>query len=307
MIEIRVIRKVAGCNLADHLIQGKIITYNNRHDIHRFSREIHFMGTRDFDLEDPLDIVHDRCLDVIKALGWKIRYDLTRADQITCYVPMPELLPQAPVYFIALYPLDQTTHVVLGAANDELSQLYAPKDLLKLQTAITSEDAPPTVESVVQAKCFISYRRYDSADVVGRIYDRLVTVYGAENVFRDVDNIPLGMDFRKILDEAVGSCAVLLVIIGRDWVTVTNESNQRRLDDPADFVRIELESALQRNIPIVPLLVRDASMPREEELPASLRQLVYRNGTRIRSDPDFHHDMDRLIQALNRFIGIESQ
>ena len=90
--------------------------------------------------------------------------------------------------------------------------------------------------------------------------------------------------------------------IGRDWLTVTDERHQRRLDNPADFVRLEIETALKSNIPVVPLLVRDASMPREEELPESLKALAYQHDLAIRPDPDFHRDMDRLIEALNSLL-----
>jgi hypothetical protein len=81
-----------------------------------------------------------------------------------------------------------------------------------------------------------------------------------------------------------------------------NEEGMRRVDDPNDFVRIEIESALRRDIPVIPLLVRDAKMPNADELPAELENLAYRNGIKIRPDPDFHNDMDRLIQGLNEYL-----
>jgi hypothetical protein len=271
-----------------------------------------------FTLEGSVDVIRERCLDAIKALGWKIRRDLSQNDQIFCYVPIPDLLPEAPVYSITLYPGGKVTHVVLVTANDELSQSYAQNDLPKLKSAIITGDVPDLARKSpfpvkgaakeetnslgAQKKCFISYRRYDSADVVGRIYDRLVAAYGLGKIFKDVDNIPIGTDFRKVIDEAVSSCVVLLVVIGRDWLSVTNEQNMRRIDDPNDFVRIEIETGLKRDIPIVPLLVREAEMPREEEMPQSLKDLVYRHGVRVRSDPDFHRDMDRLIQSLNSLL-----
>lgn len=152
------------------------------------------------------------------------------------------------------------------------------------------------------SKIFISYRRSDSADVSGRIYDRLVNRFGKNLVFKDVDSIPLGLDFKEYLDKKVGECEVLLAIIGDHWLNASDGSGARRLDDASDFVRIEIESALDRNIPVIPLLVRNATMPREESLPYSLRKLVFRNGIPIRSDPDFHRDMDRLIKALENLV-----
>ncbi|HMB29493.1 MAG TPA: toll/interleukin-1 receptor domain-containing protein [Blastocatellia bacterium] len=145
---------------------------------------------------------------------------------------------------------------------------------------------------------FISYRRQDSGDATGRIYDRLVQHYGREAIFKDVDSIPLGADFRGALDKAVGQCNLLLAVIGRQWLSSQNESGARRLDDSRDFVRIEIESAMRRDIPVIPLLVQGAGMPGENDLPQSLQALVFRNAIPIRPDPDFHHDIDRLIKGV---------
>ena len=153
------------------------------------------------------------------------------------------------------------------------------------------------------ANVFICYRRADSENVAGRIYDKLVQHYGKEPIFKDVDSIPLGIDFRTFLDEKVGQCKVLLVVIGDQWVTITDNNGNRRLDDIRDFVRIEIESALRRNIPVIPLLVRRATMPLEEQLPTEIKGLAFRNGIQIRPDPDFHNDMERLISALDIVLG----
>jgi TIR domain len=150
---------------------------------------------------------------------------------------------------------------------------------------------------------FISYRRSDSADIVGRIYDRLVEDFGAEPIFKDVDDIPLGVDFKEFLDQKVSECTVLLAVIGDRWVNANDASGKKRLDDPNDFVRVEIESALARDIPVIPLLVRGASMPVTTDLPAGLQKLVYKNGIPIRADPDFHRDMDRLVSALESLVG----
>jgi formylglycine-generating enzyme required for sulfatase activity len=149
---------------------------------------------------------------------------------------------------------------------------------------------------------FVSYRRDDSADVAGRIYDRLVQRYGHSNIVRDVDSIPLGVDLREFLGEAVGRCRVLLAVIGRDWLQIAGPSGGRRLDDPRDFVRLEIEAALQRRIPVIPVLVSGAVMPAEDQLPPPLQALAFRNGIAVRRDPDFHHDMDRLLKSLDRLL-----
>ena len=168
----------------------------------------------------------------------------------------------------------------------------------------TTKPRAPRVQAPAAAAAspsiLISYRRADSGDVAGRIYDRLVAYYSRETVFKDVDSIPLGIDFRKHLSESVGACQVLLAVIGRNWIEPGG--SERRLDDPRDFVRIEIETALERRIPIVPLLVQGTSMPSEEDLPPSLRPLAYYNAISIRPDPDFHQDMTRLIKGIEAHL-----
>lgn len=147
---------------------------------------------------------------------------------------------------------------------------------------------------------FISYRREDTADVAGRIYDRLCARYSRPAVFRDIDSIPIGVNFRNYLDEKLRDCRVVLVVIGRHWLSLGSES---RLHDPTDFLRIEIECALQRGISIVPVLVQGASMPRPADLPSELTNLAYYMATNVRPDPDFHRDMDLLIDGLNRILS----
>jgi formylglycine-generating enzyme required for sulfatase activity len=155
-------------------------------------------------------------------------------------------------------------------------------------------------------KIFISYRRADSRKDAGRIYDRLTPAFGKDNIFKDVDSIPLGKDFRGILREAVAACQVQLVIIGRGWLDVRDESNLRRLDNPGDFVRIEVESALQRDsCLVVPVLVDGAAMPKADELPLELRELAFNNARVVRDDPDFHNDVSRIIRELSEIYQAE--
>jgi formylglycine-generating enzyme required for sulfatase activity len=152
------------------------------------------------------------------------------------------------------------------------------------------------------SKILISYRRKDSEDVTGRIYDRLTQQFGRESVFKDVDSIPFGVDFRKHLDEEVGKCQAFLAIIGRDWINTCDNMGHLRLEDPKDFVRIEIESALKRGIAVIPILVTGASIPSADQLPVSMQDLAYRNGITVRADPDFHRDMDRLIEYLKNHL-----
>ena len=197
---------------------------------------------------------------------------------------------------------------------DSNAQIAVEKEpSLQKQPANSGNKLPPKPEPAVTPSLhtehpghiFVSYRRSDSADIAGRIYDRLIGKFGKGPVFKDVDSIPLGLDFKEYLDQKVGECDVLLAIIGDNWLNASDSTGKKRLEDPADFVRIEIQSALERGIPVIPLLVRDAHMPSEESLPSSLRKLVYRNGIPVRSDPDFHRDMDRLIAALEKYIQQE--
>jgi tetratricopeptide (TPR) repeat protein len=154
------------------------------------------------------------------------------------------------------------------------------------------------------AAIFLSYRRKDAQDVVGRIYDRLRERFPSASIFRDLDSIPLGKPFPQVLREAVGGAAVALVVIGPEWTTVRDEQGRRRLDDPGDFVRSEIETSLIAGIPVVPVLVSNAKMPKPEDLPESLRPLVERQGIEVHPDPYFHHDMDRLIGKLDGLMPV---
>src|SRR5690349_11126904 len=125
------------------------------------------------------------------------------------------------------------------------------------------------------AKIFLSYRRQDSAGVAGRIFDRLRTYFGNDAVFMDIDSIPVGEHFRKHIDLAVGQCDLVLAVIGPKWAGEAD--THQRIDNSRDFVRIEIESALKREIPVIPILIDRTTMPTESELPPSLAGLTYRN------------------------------
>jgi len=151
---------------------------------------------------------------------------------------------------------------------------------------------------------FISYRRSDSQDVTGRIYDRLVGKFTPKQVFKDVDNIPLGVSFPMHIKQMLGKAGVGLVVIGPTWTTATDEEGRRRLDDPNDFVRLEVEMALRANMPVIPILVSNAKMPSANQLPASLQKLVSRNGMAVRPDPDFNNDITRLFSGLEHLDNL---
>ena len=128
---------------------------------------------------------------------------------------------------------------------------------------------------------FVSYRRNDSQGEAGRLFDDLVQEFGQDMVFMDVAAIEAGRDFRKAIEECVQQCSVLLCMIGLDWVTCKNSAGASRLSDPNDFVRVEIAHALRRDIAMIPVLVRGAQMPRVEQLPEDLQELVFRNAVEI--------------------------
>ena len=148
---------------------------------------------------------------------------------------------------------------------------------------------------------FISYRRDDSEGEAGRLSDDLAQTFQEESVFMDVNAIQPGRDFRKAIDECIHKCSVLLAVLGRDWLESKDASGQRRLDDESDFVRLEIASALQRDIPVVPVLVRGARMPRADQLPADLRELAYRNAVEL-THARWKSDVRVLIQALRPYL-----
>jgi hypothetical protein len=154
---------------------------------------------------------------------------------------------------------------------------------------------------------FLSYRRLDSELVVGPMYDRLVAHFSVERVFRDLDSLPIGRPFPQVLTEALSRSEVALIIIGPNWTSITDSQGKRRLDDPRDFVRLEVEKSLKAGFPVIPVLINRASMPKADELPKSLRPLVFHNGVQIRPDPDFHRDMDRLITKLAALVSSRSE
>ncbi|MBN1451681.1 MAG: SUMF1/EgtB/PvdO family nonheme iron enzyme [Anaerolineales bacterium] len=148
-----------------------------------------------------------------------------------------------------------------------------------------------------KGRIFISYRRADSAGYAGRIYDRLTAHFGEDTVFMDVDTIEAGLDFVEVLQNAVQCCDVLVALIGRSWLNIKDETGKRRLDNPEDFVRIEIAAALSRNIRVIPVLVDGATMPRSTELPDNLKPLVRRNALQV-NHQSFNADAHRLIAQL---------
>jgi hypothetical protein len=154
-------------------------------------------------------------------------------------------------------------------------------------------------------RVFLSYRREDSAAYAGRIEDRLRRALGRDRLFMDVDNVPLGVNFARLLRDEVARCDVLLVVIGRNWLGARGDDGKRRLDNPDDFVRIEIATALRRNIPVIPILLEGATVPKAQELPEELKDLTVSNALDLRHT-SFHTDINKLIRSLKAPHRIEN-
>ena len=159
------------------------------------------------------------------------------------------------------------------------------------------ESAAPT-----PGRIFISYRREETAYPAAWLYDRLAGRYGDNQIFKDVDSIELGDDFVEVITRAVGNCDVLLALVGDEWLTITGADGRRRLDNPNDFVRLEIEAALTRNVRVIPILVDGSRMPHAEEVPTSLAGLARRQALEL-SPTRFDSDTGRLLKVLDKTLA----
>jgi hypothetical protein len=136
--------------------------------------------------------------------------------------------------------------------------------------------------------------------------EKLQEVFGNKAIFIDIDNIPLGVDFRTHVDSAIGRSDILLALIGDSWLEAESKDGNRKIDKETDLVRIEIESALDRKIPVVPVLVDNAQMPNESELPESLSSLPYRNAAEIRPGRDLKNHINMLVKGLEMYLKPKS-
>ena len=151
-------------------------------------------------------------------------------------------------------------------------------------------------------RIFLSYRRDDTAGHAGRLRDALAARFGPERVFMDLESIRAGDDFVEIVKKAVDSSGVVVVVIGRQWLSASDKKGNRRLDNPQDFVRLEVETALRRGARVIPALVQHAEMPAEDALPEPLAKLARRNAVEI-SDSRWAFDVDRLGDAIEEALA----
>ncbi len=153
-------------------------------------------------------------------------------------------------------------------------------------------------------RVFISYRRDDSRWLARALYNKLTSEIDEERVFMDVDSIEPGLDFVDVIDDVVSKVNVMIAIIGPGFMTATDEDGGRLIDDPQNWVRLEIATALKRNIRVIPLLQQGANLPTAEELPEDLKPLVRRNAIQV-NEMTFEADVDRIIDSLQRFWNEE--
>ena len=155
------------------------------------------------------------------------------------------------------------------------------------------------------SKIFINYRRDDSAAYAGRLYDRLASHFGRDHIFMDIDQIEPGEEFVEVIHEKLKAVQVAVVLIGKHWLEIADATGQRRLDHPDDWVRLEIATLLERKIRVIPVLVGGAAVPKSPQLPECLAPLARRNAYEI-SDNRFHADVDKLIQVLEKAMGVQT-
>jgi len=149
---------------------------------------------------------------------------------------------------------------------------------------------------------FVSYRRQESSGWAGLAADKLAEHFGEDRVFRDIDSLEPGLAFAEAIERALDSSEVLIAVIGKNWLTVTDAAGRKRLENPNDYVRLEIATALKRKIRVIPLLVPGATMPSADELPADLADLAHRHAFQL-SESSWRDDIRRLNTRLEKVVG----
>jgi adenylate cyclase len=151
-------------------------------------------------------------------------------------------------------------------------------------------------------RIFLSYRREEAAGHAGRLFDTLSRRFAEGQVFRDIEALRPGVDFKEVILQTIADCGALIALIGSEWLNATDEAGQQRIDNPGDFVRLEIEAALAKNVPIFPVLVHAAKMPEAGDLPESIRKLATLNATEV-DDRHWEYDTSRLITELESVLA----
>jgi MFS superfamily sulfate permease-like transporter len=194
--------------------------------------------------------------------------------------------------------------IVLGIALSLVwdARQRRAQTMVVADNTVTKQPARP-VPKPRGSKVFISYRRDDTRDAAGRVYDWLVSKLPEKEIFFDVDTIPFGVDFKKSISDALSGSAVELVLVGEKWLNPNWRTSRWQFGSKPkeDFVQVEIESALELGVPIMPLLVDGVSMPDVESLPSSIAEFVSLNAAPIRAGRDFHLDMARVLEQIESF------
>ena len=191
--------------------------------------------------------------------------------------------------------------LVLGAVMYFLARRPGQAQQKQIQRLIDGAAKPQQVRNAPPNSVFISYRRADSGHAVDRLFERLVTALDPGTVFKDVESIPPGSDFRRHIRDSLGQCKVFVCVIGTAWEGTATDGTSR-LDDPADFVRLEIETALERKIPFIPVFVDGVTGLGDRRLPDSLRDLPFLQAVPLRRDPDFNRDVTRIIEGISTLL-----
>jgi hypothetical protein len=191
--------------------------------------------------------------------------------------------------------------LVLGAGGYAVLRARRGGGGLSIAAALPKREKQEPSAQAAPGRIFISYRQKDSAYSTSWLFDRLTEKFGTEQVFKDVDSIGLGDDFVEAIQDAVGSCDVLLAVIGEEWLDASAPDGSRRLDHPEDFVRLEIEAALQRKVLLIPILIDGVEMPTADDLPESIASLSRRQALQV-SPHRFRADTDRLLEVVDRTL-----
>jgi hypothetical protein len=194
--------------------------------------------------------------------------------------------------------LDQAVEVELNAAGEIVTLRVIAVEPEKARTPRSNPGRKPANGGEATGnKVFLSYRRQDSSGYAGRLSEHLTRHLGKGAVFRDVETIEFGTDFVEAIEKAVGSCSAFILVIGSRWLSAVDGDGRRRLEDPQDFVRLEIVTALSAGVRVIPALVEGARMPKAEELPDDIKAIVRRHAIEL-TDGQFEHDVERLIRDV---------
>jgi hypothetical protein len=202
------------------------------------------------------------------------------------------------------------THLV-AEVRRLISSGQARAESTQRETRSGSEETPqarfgPAVRQGRSTLLFLCYRRDDTQDAAGRLYDRLTATFGVDRIFIDIDSLPLGIDFVDHVREQIARCSAVIVMIGRQWLTIQDKRGRRRLNDPDDLVRAEIAAALQQRVPVIPVIVQNAGIPSAEDLPDDIRLLARRNGIHLRPD-HWKEGVERLLSELEPIMKEEDK